>query len=161
LLKSLIQNMPPLTAFETAELLCGTCHACYPGPDIQRRQNGVEIQRRGYEYIDTKKLPLFQKSTESPQGNSRARVTWYDDGHRYAAEMAERLAYLGFRATGVWINPSQPSTPLNERAILNAILETRPDVVVGDKGIGYHDGLQLIGGFKKFGNTCCNVHWRT
>lgn len=123
--------------------LCHGCNLCRPR--IVVKNSVFRITRNDYQPPMPQEIrPLFIVNSFIPKDvqSSHTRITVVDDIN--PTNLAKDLKNRGFTSSAVWINPDCEASPISSQEIFAAICTTRPRVVIIDKGLGYHDGIELI-----------------
>jgi len=124
--------------------LCKSCRACTP--TITPTPRTIAIDRINYKYIPESQKPIIpfieERTYQAIGAPSRGRITVVDD--RLPFELAEWLSFQCFTAKGLKVNPDRDWSKISQIQLTKEVIKTRPQLMVCDKGLGYHDGLELI-----------------
>ena len=120
--------------FTGAQIICKACGQC--SPEINKVNGGVKILRHEYYFEPESDLPFLTIERKLPQGRPRAKITCFDDNWDIIQNMRHHLSNNGFLTTGIFVNTDTPFSAANQWILYQAILESRPNAVIGDKGIG-------------------------
>lgn len=136
---------------KAAQSICNDCGAC--DPIINKVKHGIEIKRVGYKFEPINKKPFLEVIKYKAEGKSRGNITVVDDSED-ASQLAEHVCTLGFNSYGIWVNRYLGYSHRTQNDSFNAIMKTKPHLLICDKGLGYHDGIKIL---SSFGDRCITI----
>ena len=135
----------PLNTSLVTEICQSACRACQPL--LSETPRTILVKRQGYKYIPEVQQnpgPFLDTTVFRPDKGTvvRTRATVVDDYDPIST--AKWLAQEGFLSTSIKVDPDRAFSEILHNQLLETIINSRPGLLISDKGLGWFDGIRLI-----------------